>query len=77
MKRVFGSIFTVIAMGLLFMPNARAGANEDSLVMLAMAGGVDQVRNLLDQGADVNGESSLLGVTALIGATQMDQTAVV
>ena len=77
MKRVFSSICAVITMGFLFMPHARAGTNEDSLVMLAMAGGVDQVRNLLDQGADVNGVSSFLGVTALIGATSMDQTAVV
>ena len=77
MKRVFSSILTVITMGFLLMPHARAGTNEDSLVMLAMAGGVDQVRNLLDQGADVNGVSSFLGVTALIGATSMDQTAVV
>lgn len=65
MKRVFSSIFLLLALGCLFVSNAKAGEREDKLVNLAMSGDLDGVKNLLDQGVDVNAKESKGGYTAL------------
>jgi hypothetical protein len=77
MKRVFISIFLVLALGMAFVLKATAGAREDNLVYSAADGDLDNVRKLLDLGVDVNAKESKLGCTALIAATQSGHTSVV
>jgi ankyrin repeat protein len=77
MKRVFSSIVLLLALSFLFVSNARAGEREDNLVMLAMSGSVDGVRDLLDQGVNVNAKDHFIGCTALVGAAQYDKADVV
>jgi hypothetical protein len=71
MKRVFSSIVLLLAFSFLLVSNAKAGEREDNLVMLAMSGSVDGVRDLLDQGVDINAKNSTNGCTALANATMV------
>jgi hypothetical protein len=71
MKRVFSFIFLLLALGILFVSNAKAGEREDKLVDLAGSGDVVGVRALLDQGVDVNAKDSKAGCTALNEAIQL------
>jgi hypothetical protein len=67
MKRLF--VFLVLAFALcsIIVSKTWAGEREDNLVSLAMSGNVDGVRNLLDQGVDVNAKDRKYNCTALVG----------
>jgi ankyrin repeat protein len=71
MKHKFSTFFLILALGFLFVSNAKAGEREDKLVDLAGSGDVDGVRALLDQGVDVNAKDSKAGCTALHEAIQL------
>ena len=77
MNRVFSSIVLLLALGILFVSNAKAGEREDNLVYSAADGDLGNVRKLLDLGVDVNAKESRLGCTALVAAAQENHADVV